>query len=592
MMIEETRAIGIDRVDSQKNGGVEAPKRSLSDSMPGGGSTKGEGNRFPHLQREAEEWKELYDRTLKDISEGEIIRGTVVNITDDAVMVDIGYKSEGTIPIQEFMNPKGEIVVSLGDQVDVYLEQKEDNEGLVVLSREKAEKIKVWEEITHTFERGGVVQGTILGKTKGGLMVDIGVKAFLPGSQIDLRPVRDLDRLVGQTFPMKIIKLNQRRGNIVLSRRAYLEEERKEEREKTLEILEEGKVVKGKIKNLTEYGAFVDLGGIDGLLHITDMSWGRINHPSELFMVGDEIEVVVLKLDRENQRVSLGLKQRSPDPWGSAEERYPVGGKVKGKVVSLVDYGAFVELEPGIEGLVHVSEMSWKQRVKNPAKIVAIGDIVEVVVLDIDKKAKRISLGMKQAEPNPWMYVEEKYPVGMKVKGRVRNLTEYGAFVELEDGLDGLIHISDMSWTKRIRHPSEVVKKGDWVESLVLRVDKNTHRISLGLKQAQADPWQTIVPERYKVGMNVTGKVVRLTEFGAFVELEDGIEGLLHISEMRPERVAKPEEVLSVGDEIMTKIIKLDIDERKIGLSIKAYLQSCQEEKEEEERDLPEYFGR
>ena len=581
-MIEETRANKIENEANQESEGMVTSEKSLSESLPEGGSTIKEGLTEPRPQDEVQEWGELYDKTLRDISEGEIIRGTVVNITDDAVMVDIGYKSEGTISIQEFRSPMGEIEIKIGDQVDVYLEQKENNEGIVVLSREKAEKIKVWDEITHTFEKEGVVQGLILGKTKGGLMVDIGVKAFLPGSQIDLRPIKDLDRLVGKTFPMKVIKLNQRRGNIVLSRRAYLEEERKEERERTLGILEEGKVVKGKVKNLTEYGAFVDLGGIDGLLHITDMSWGRINHPSELFVVGDDIEVVVLKLDRENQRVSLGLKQRSPDPWESADERYPVGGKVKGKVVSLVDYGAFVELEPGIEGLVHVSEMSWKQRIKHPSKMVAIGDIIEIVVLDIDKKAKRISLGMKQAEPNPWMYVEEKYPVGIRVKGGVRNLTEYGAFVELEDGLDGLIHISDMSWTKRVRHPSEILKKGDWVETMVLRVDKNTHRISLGLKQAQADPWQTIVPEKYKVGMDVKGRVVRLMEFGAFVELEDGIECLLHISEMRQERVAKPEEVVTVGDEITTKIIKLDTDERKIGLSIRAYLQNSKEEKEED----------
>jgi len=581
-MIEETRANKIENEANQESEGMVTSEKSLSESLPEGGSTIKEGLTEPRPQDEVQEWGELYDKTLRDISEGEIIRGTVVNITDDAVMVDIGYKSEGTISIQEFRSPMGEIEIKIGDQVDVYLEQKENNEGIVVLSREKAEKIKVWDEITHTFEKEGVVQGLILRKTKGGLMVDIGVKAFLPGSQIDLRPIKDLDRLVGKTFPMKVIKLNQRRGNIVLSRRVYLEEERKEERERTLGILEEGKVVKGKVKNLTEYGAFVDLGGIDGLLHITDMSWGRINHPSELFVVGDDIEVVVLKLDRENQRVSLGLKQRSPDPWESADERYPVGGKVKGKVVSLVDYGAFVELEPGIEGLVHVSEMSWKQRIKHPSKMVAIGDIIEIVVLDIDKKAKRISLGMKQAEPNPWMYVEEKYPVGIRVKGGVRNLTEYGAFVELEDGLDGLIHISDMSWTKRVRHPSEILKKGDWVETMVLRVDKNTHRISLGLKQAQADPWQTIVPEKYKVGMDVKGRVVRLMEFGAFVELEDGIECLLHISEMRQERVAKPEEVVTVGDEITTKIIKLDTDERKIGLSIRAYLQNSKEEKEED----------
>ncbi len=574
-MMEEAQGLRNKEEGNQKNGGRGTLERSLSESFSDGGGTSklGEGVGLPHLQGGGEEWRDLYHKSMKDFSEGEIIRGTIVNIVADAVLVDIGYKSEGTIPLEEFRNALGEITVKAGDQVDVFLEKKEDNEGIVVLSREKAEKIKVWEDISQVYEKGGVVQGIILGKTKGGLIVDVGVKAFLPGSQIDLRPMKDLDKLVGQILPMKIIKLNPRRGNIVLSRRAFLEEERKTERERTLGIIEEGRVIRGKVKNLTEYGAFVDLGGIDGLLHITDMSWGRINHPSELFVVGDDIEVVVLKLDRENQRVSLGLKQKSPDPWESSDERYPVGMKVKGKVVSLVDYGAFVELEAGIEGLVHVSEMSWKQKVKHPSRIVAIGDIIEVVVLDIDKKAKRISLGMKQAEPNPWIYVEEKYPVGLRVKGRVRNLTEYGAFVELEDGLDGLIHISDMSWTKRVHHPSEVLKKGDWVETLVLRVDKNAHRISLGLKQAQADPWQTVVPERYKVGMNVKGRVVRLMEFGAFVELEDGIEGLLHISEMRPERVAKPEEVVSVDQEIIAKIIKLDTDDRKIGLSIKACLQ-------------------
>jgi small subunit ribosomal protein S1 len=577
MMIEEIRIPEIEPGTSGKEEGITLQGEGAS-APKHQSNGEGKGRDLTSLQEKEGSWGELYDQTVKDITEGDIIRGTVVEITPDSVIVDIGYKSEGAIPIHEFVNSRGQITVKVGDEVDVLLEQKEDSEGLVVLSREKAEKIKVWEEITRTFERGGVVQGTVIGKTKGGLIVDIGVKAFLPGSQVDLRPVRDLDSLVGQSFTMKIIKLNQRRGNIVLSRRSYLEEERREERERTLEMLEEGKIVRGKVKNLTEYGAFIDLGGLDGLLHITDMSWGRISHPSEVFTVGDEVEVMVLKLDRENQRVSLGLKQRFPDPWDSADERYPIGAKVKGRVVSLVDYGAFVELEPGIEGLVHVSEMSWKQRVRNPSKIVSIGDMVEVVVLDIDKKAKRISLGMKQAEPNPWLFVEEKYPVGMRVKGKVRNLTEYGAFVELEEGIDGLIHISDMSWTKRIRHPSEVLKKGDWVETMVLRVDKNTHRISLGLKQVQTDPWQTIVPEKYRVGMNVKGKVVRLTDFGAFVELEDGIEGLLHVSEMRPERVAKPEDVVAVGDEVITKIIKLDADERKIGLSIKAYLQSLEEE--------------
>lgn len=580
MMIYEAGGMKVNEEANQTREEMGTSGQSLSETFPAKGSTRDGEIRDHRSQGEVQEYRDLYDQTMRDFTEGEIVRGTIVNITDDAVLVDIGYKSEGTIPIQEFLNSLGGIEIKIGDQVDVYLEQKENSEGIVVLSREKAEKIKVWDEITHVYETGGVIQGTVVGKIKGGLMVDIGVKAFLPGSQIDLRPIKDLDKLVGKTFPMKVIKLNQKRGNIVLSRRTHLEEERKEEREKTLGILEEGNVIRGKIKNLTEYGAFVDLGGIDGLLHITDMSWGRINHPSELFIVGDEIEVVVLKLDKENQRVSLGLKQKTPDPWASADEKFPVGAKLKGKVVSLVDYGAFIELDPGIEGLVHISEMSWKQRIKHPSKIVAIGDMVEVVVLDLDKKAKRISLGMKQAEPNPWMYVEERYPVGMKVKGRVRNLTEYGAFVELEDGVDGLIHISDMSWTKRVRHPSEVLKKGDWAETLVLRVDKNAHRISLGLKQAQADPWHTIVPERYRVGMNVQGKVVRIMEFGAFVELEDGIEGLLHISEMRPERVSKPEDVVSLGGEIMAKIIKLDADERKIGLSIKAYLQSSKDEEE------------
>jgi small subunit ribosomal protein S1 len=387
---------------------------------------------------------------------------------------------------------------------------------------------------------------------------------------VDLRPVRDLDKLIGKAFAMKIIKLNQKRGNIVLSRRELLEEERKHLKEETLATLAEGKRVKGKIKNITEYGAFVDLGGLDGLLHITDMSWGRIGHPSELFQVGDEIEVVVLKFDRANERVSLGYKQRLPDPWEAVEQRYPVGAKFKGKVVSMTDYGAFVELEEGVEGLVHISEMSWTQRVKHPSKVVAIGDVVEVVVLDVDRGNKRISLGMRQAEPNPWNFIEERYPVGTRVEGRVRNLADFGAFVELEEGIDGLIHISDMSWTKRIRHPSELLKKGEKVEAIVLHVDKANHRISLGLKQIQQDPWQAAVPDKYKVGMDVQGKVIRTTDFGAFVELEDGVEGLLHVSELSHDRVNKPEDVVQVGQELILKVIKVDAEERKIGLSLRA----------------------
>jgi small subunit ribosomal protein S1 len=526
--------------------------------------------------------QEIYDQTFKDILEGEIVKGKVLDIGTDSVMIDIGYKSEGNIPIKEFVNPQGQLRIQTGDVVEVYLESKEDNEGLIVLSREKAEKIKVWEEISKVYEKGGVVDGTIVGKTKGGLIVDIGVRAFLPGSQVDLRPVRDLDRVIGKTFPMKIIKLNQRRGNIVLSRRELLEEERKGLKEKTLTTLEEGKVLRGKIKNITEYGAFIDLGGLDGLLHITDMSWGRIGHPSELFAVGDEIEVTVLKFDRQTERVSLGYKQRLSDPWKSVAEKHVPGSRTKGKVVSITDYGAFVELEPGAEGLVHISEMSWTQRVKHPSKVVTVGDVVEVVVLEIDQSSRRISLGMKQVEPNPWDALEQRFPVGTRVEGKVRNLVDFGAFVELEEGIDGLVHISDMSWTKRVKHPSEILKKGDHVEAIVLHVDRAARRISLGLKQTQSDPWKTDVPETYRVGMDVIGKVVRITDFGAFVELPDGIEGLLHVSELSEGRVNKPEDVVKAGEELTLKIIKLDTDDRKLGLSLRAY-QESEREKEEAE---------
>ncbi|MEK6568981.1 MAG: 30S ribosomal protein S1 [candidate division NC10 bacterium] len=524
------------------------------------------------VQECSPEMVELYAQSLREIVEGEIVRGTVLEIKNDTVLIDIGYKSEGTIPLREFQTLSGEFPIKVGDAVDVYLDQKEDSDGLIVLSREKAEKIKVWDDIRRSYEKGEVITGTILGRTKGGLMVDIGVRAFLPGSQVDLRPVRDLDKLIGKSFPMKVIKLNQRRGNIVLSRRELLEEERRALKDKTLQSLQEGKVIRGKVKNITEYGAFIDLGGLDGLLHITDMSWGRVSHPSELFVVGDEVEVVVLKFDRAAERVSLGYKQRTKDPWEGVEQRFPVGSRVRGKVVSLTDYGAFIELAEGIEGLVHISEMSWTQRVKHPSKVVSVGDPVEVMILDVDQVNKRISLGMRQTEPNPWLFVEERYPVGTRVEGTIRNLTDFGAFVELEEGIDGLIHVSDMSWTKRIRHPSEVLKRGDKVEAVVLHVDKTNRRISLGLKQSQPDPWQSTVPDKYRVGMDVRAKVVRLADFGAFVELEDGVEGLLHVSELSHERVAKPEDIVSVGNELTLKIIKLDAEERKLGLSLRAYL--------------------
>jgi small subunit ribosomal protein S1 len=510
----------------------------------------------------------LYRESLEHIQEGEIIKGRVVQIERDSVLVDVGYKSEGLIPLSEFK--EGAKDLKVGDEVDVLLESKEDSEGLVVLSKEKANKIKIWDEISHVYDTDGVVEGEIIGRIKGGLMVDIGLKAFLPGSQVDLRPVRNLDKLIGQHFPMKIIKLNRRRGNIVLSRRLLLEKEREKAKQETLANLQEGQIVEGVVKNITEYGAFVDLGGIDGLLHITDMSWGRTGHPSELFSVGDKIKVMVLKYDRENERISLGLKQITPDPWSEVDKKYPVGTQVRGKVVSITDYGAFVELEQGVEGLVHVSQMSWTKRVKHPSKIVNIGDIVEAVVLSVDKEKKRISLGMKQMEPSPWATADERYPVGTIVEGKVRNLTDFGAFVTLEEGIDGLIHISDLSWSQRIRHPSDILKKGQKVTAKVLSVDKENERLSLGIKQMTPDPWEGVAA-KYETGENVKGRVVKLTNFGAFVELEEGVEGLIHISELSHDRVANPADVVQVDQELWVKILKVDPEGRKIGLSLKAY---------------------
>jgi small subunit ribosomal protein S1 len=512
--------------------------------------------------------EELYRETLEHIQEGEIIRGRIVQIERDAVLVDVGYKSEGLIPLSEFK--EGAKDLKVGDEVDVLLESKEDSDGLVVLSKEKANKIKVWDEISHVYDTDGMVEGEIVGRIKGGLMVDIGLKAFLPGSQVDLRPVRNLDKLIGQHFPMKIIKLNRRRGNIVLSRRLLLEKEREKAKQETLSNLQEGQVVEGVVKNITEYGAFVDLGGIDGLLHITDMSWGRTGHPSELFSVGDKIKVMVLKYDRDNERISLGLKQITADPWTDVDKKYPEGTQVRGKVVSITDYGAFVELEQGVEGLVHVSQMSWTKRVKHPSKIVNIGENVEAVVLRVDLQKNRITQGMKQMEPSPWATADERYPIGTVVEGKVRNLTDFGAFVTLEEGIDGLIHISDLSWSQRIRHPTDILKKGQKVTAKILSIDKENERLSLGIKQMSADPWEG-VEGKYHVGENVRGRVVKLTNFGSFVELEEGVEGLIHISELSRDRVANPADVVQVDQELWVKILKVDPEGRKIGLSLKAY---------------------
>ncbi|MBI4589747.1 MAG: 30S ribosomal protein S1 [Candidatus Rokubacteria bacterium] len=527
-----------------------------------------------------EDW---FREEVSDFEEGEVVRGRIVQVRGGEVLVDVGYKSEGTIALEEFQ--RSGTIPKVGDEIEVYLEAKEDNEGLIVLSKDRADKIKVWDTVSHAYEKGTPVEGRVVEVVKGGLAVDVGVRAFLPGSQVDLRPVKNLSALVGQTIRAKVIKLNRRRGNVVLSRRSMLEEEREDRRRHTLSVLHEGMSLTGTVKNITDYGAFVDLGGIDGLLHVTDMSWGRIGHPSEIFQVGDQIEVVVLHFDRETSRVSLGYKQKSLDPWESVDARFPVGSKVSGRVVSLTNYGAFVELEPGVEGLVHVSEMSWTRRVRHPSKLVNVGDQVEVMVLDVNKATKRISLGMKQVEPDPWATIEERYTPGMRVQGKVRNLTDFGAFVELEPGVDGLLHISDMSWTRNIGHPSELLKKGQPIETLILNVDREAKRISLGLKQIQPDPWE-LVAERYPVGSRVTGKIVRLTDFGAFVELEPGVDGLLHISQMSDRPINRPEDIVNVGDELTLMVIRVDPSERRIGLSLKELAAAIEREA------VKEYKGR
>ncbi|MCC6641674.1 MAG: 30S ribosomal protein S1 [Deltaproteobacteria bacterium] len=512
---------------------------------------------------------ELFEQSLKQVKEGELVRGTVLSVDADNVQVDIGFKSEGLIPTWEFMDEDGTLLVKAGDIVDVLVEDAEDEEGRIVLSKEKADRLKVWDDISKAFEADEAVEGVIVSRVKGGLAVDIGVKAFLPGSQVDLRPVRNLETLVGQKLQFKIIKFNKRRGNIVLSRRALLEKERKRMRETTLQTLQVGQIIDGVIKNITDYGAFIDLGGIDGLLHVTDMSWGRVNHPSEIFQVGDELKVKVLKFDPETERVSLGLKQLQPDPWMDAGMRYPMGKRIQGKVVSLTDYGAFVELEPGIEGLIHVSEMSWTKRVKHPSKMVSIGDLAEAIVLDVDEGNRKISLGMKQIEPNPWSVIEDRYPVGTRVKGMVRNITNFGVFIGLEEGIDGLVHVSDVSWTEQIKHPSEKFKKGDEVEAVVLKIDKENEKFSLGIKQLEANPWDDI-SRRYPIGTEISGEITSVTDFGAFVKLEEGIEGLVYSSELAAERVDKPSDVVQEGQVVTALVVKVDAVEGKISLSMRA----------------------
>ena len=509
------------------------------------------------------------------IREGSIVKGTIVRFTDDVVVVDIGHKSEGEIPKVEFYNAAGEMLFKVGDTVDVYLDSFEDGDGEMVLSRERAEMLRAWDRISDAFEKDEIVEGFIVARVKGGLSVDIGVKAFLPGSQVDVRPVRNLDKLIGAELSFKIIKFNKKRGNIVLSRRVLLEQDREKQRGETLSKLKDNAILKGAVKNITDYGAFVDLGGIDGLLHITDMSWGRINHPSQMFEVGQEIEVKVLSYDESRQRVSLGYKQLQADPWVSVAERYQVNSRTKGVVVSLTDYGAFVELEQGVEGLIHISEMSWSKRIKHPSKVVQIGDEVEVIVLAMDIENRRISLGMKQIEPNPWDLVKEKYQEGDIIRGKIRNITDFGIFVGIEDGIDGLIHISDISWTSRINHPGDLYKKGDEIEAKVLSIDVENERFSLGVKQLGEDPW-TKAAQDMPAGAKGVGRVTKVTDFGAFVEIIPGIEGMIHVSELAEETVDKPSSVVKEGDQVEFIVLSTDADDRKFSLSRKALLRILQ----------------
>ncbi len=516
-----------------------------------------------------EEMLEAYNESFKGIVEGAVVPGTVLKISESHVVVDVGFKSEGRIALSEFRDEEGNLEVKPGDKVDVLLERTEDRHGYVVVSRQKAERMKIWDALDKNYQDQSIITGRVIERVKGGLAVDVGVRAFLPGSQVDVQPTRNLDSWCGRELRMRVIKVNRRRGNIVLSRKAVLEEEHFKLKETTLKELEQGKVVSGIVKNITDYGAFVDLGGIDGLLHITDMSWGRVNHPADLFKVGDEIEVKILKFERLEEKVSLGYKQLTEDPWLTAMERYVKDARVKAKVVSLTDYGAFVELEEGIEGLIHISEMTWNRRIKHPSKLLSVGDEVESVVLDIDATARRISLGMKQTEPNPWDTIEEKYAINSIVTGQVRNLTDFGAFIEVEEGIEGLVHISDLSWTKKIQHPSEVVQKGDEVNAVVLNVDAENQRLSLGIKQLEPDKWEEFFSQ-HQIGDVVHGKIVRLTSFGVFVELSEGIEGLCHVSELADSHIDNPEDHFEVDQELDVKIIKLTLLERRIGLSVKA----------------------
>ncbi|HEX4085181.1 MAG TPA: 30S ribosomal protein S1 [Chthoniobacteraceae bacterium] len=525
------------------------------------------------------EMQELIAKSFKEFREGSIVKGHVLEIRPREVLVDIGYKSEGVIPASEFDDVED---LQIGDEVEVLLERLEDDQGMVKLSKEKAAHKQNWDKIVKVFQGDGLIKGKVKAVVKGGLTVNIGVEAFLPASQIDIVPPKDLQQFVGNTYDFKIVKVNDDRKNVVLSRRELIEQERAEKRQKFLDGVKIGSTVHGTVKNLTDFGAFIDLDGMDGLLHITDMTWGRLGHPSELLKVGQELEVIVLDINKEKERVSLGLKQTQKNPWDKIEERFPIGTNVKGKITNLVPYGAFVELEEGVEGLIHVSELSWTKRITRPSDVLNVGQEVEAVVLGVNKDEQKISLGVRQLEANPWDEIEHRYMIGKTVKGKVRNMTAYGAFVELEEGIDGMVHVSDLSWTRKVNHPSEVLKKGDDVEAVVIDIDKQNQRISLGIKQLEEDPWKAI-DQRYKIGDLVKGKVTKLASFGAFVQLADDIDGLVHISQLSEERVDKVKDVLKIGQEVEARVIKVDRTERRIGLSIKAANYSDEEIKRESE---------
>ncbi|MHC4320880.1 MAG: 30S ribosomal protein S1 [Planctomycetota bacterium] len=528
-----------------------------------------------------------FDTSIKNFDLGTILRGRVLGVIGNNVILDTGYKSEGIVPLSEFDTSEE---VEVGADIEVMLESFEDDTGLIQISKRKADRIRGWEKIVNKYQEEDVVTGKVVRKIKGGLLVDVGIPIFLPASQIDIKPPGEIAEYIGTEVTCKILKIDEVQQNIIVSRRKLIEEERNKQKREFLDSVEIGQVVKGEVKNIADFGAFIDLGGIDGLLHITDMSWGRISHPSEMLAIGDEVDVKILDIDAVKDKVSLGLKQKTENPWTSVEEKYPIGSKIKGQVVNIMSYGAFVKLETGIEGLVHISEMSWTRRINHPSDVVAIGDSVEAVVLNINKDKEEISLSLKQVEQNPWTNIEEKYPPGVTIKGKVRNLTNYGAFIEIDEGIDGLLHISDMSWSKKVAHPSEIIKKGEMIEVKILSVDKDKKRVSLGIKQLTDDPWKKEIPEKYHVGDIVQGKITKMTDFGAFIDLSNGLEGLLHISEVSKEKIKKLESVISIGQELNVKIVKIEPEARKIGLSLKgienASEQAQEGESQEEQADV------